>query len=212
MVIFKPEELTIRRNLWRSLFILDRFLAASLGRPTAISEDDCSDDALATPDRSGGHDVGHASNSSLSSGGLNAAVRSCQVIGKILKKVYSKRKISTKVAQEIADECKTWMSSLHPDLHYRHATGQIAPIHGVAILHVNLLYYHSVILLTRPFFLYLFTKVQEERMGGGHLSPRFSSRMERFCEACVRASTQTVILVQFAFDSHYLPQRNPFVL
>jgi Fungal specific transcription factor domain len=207
MVIFKSEELTVRRNLWRSLFVLDRFLAASLGRPTAISEDDCSDDALATPERP------IAGDTSIASGGLDAAVRSCQVIGQILKKVYSKRKISTKVALEIADSCKTWMSSLHPDLHYSHATtGPISPIQGIAILHINLLYYHSIILLTRPFFLYLFTKIQEERMGGHQSTPRFSSRMERFCEACVTASTHTISLVQVAFEHRYLPQRNPFVL
>jgi hypothetical protein len=207
MVIFKAEELTVRRNLWRSLFILDRFLAASLGRPTAISEDDCSDDALASPERS------IAAEMSLSSSGLDAAVKSCQAIGQILKKVYSKRKISTKVALDIADDCKNWMSSLHPDLHFSHATnGPISSIQGVAILHVNLLYYHSIILLTRPFFLYLFTKVQEERMGGNHTSPRFSSRMERFCEACVTASTHSIALVQVARDAQYVPQRNPFVM
>jgi hypothetical protein len=207
MVIFKPEELTVRRNLWRSLFILDRFLAASLGRPTAISEDDCSDDALASPERS------LAGELSLSSSGLDAAVRSCQAIGQILKRVYSKRKISTKVALEIAEDCRTWMSSLHSDLHYSHATnGPVNAVHGVAILHVNLLYYHSIILLTRPFFLYLFTKVQEERMSGSQGTPRFSARMERFCEACVTASTHTIALVEVAFQGRYLPQRNPFVM
>jgi hypothetical protein len=206
MSIFKPDHVVVRRNLWRSLFVLDRFLAASLGRPTAISEDDCCGESLAAPEKPA------AAGASMATGALDASVRSCQVIGQILKKVYSKRKISTKLALEIADSCKTWMSSLHPELHPSRARSNVTPIQGVAILHTNLLYYHSIILLTRPFFLYLFTKAQEEKMGSHQTAPRFSSRMERFCEACVTASTYTIELVQTAFMGRYLPQRNPFVL
>jgi hypothetical protein len=36
--------------------------------------------------------------------------------------------------------------------------------------------------------------------------------MEKFSEACVIASTHTVVLVQNAFEAHYLPRRNPFVM
>ncbi|KAJ2896619.1 hypothetical protein MKZ38_005409 [Zalerion maritima] len=226
MVIFSADELAVRRNLWRSLFVLDRFLSASLGRPAAISEDDCSGDALKTPERSGGLTggltgaaaaVANFATASLtpssSTVGLDAAVRSCHVIGEILKKVYSKRKISTRVAQEIADRHKCWPTALHPSLHWKQAMNRgISASQGIAILHVNLLYCHSIILLTRPFFLYLLTKVERERANGGHPAPRISSRMEKFSEACVQASYHTIVLVQIAFEGTYLPQRNPFVL
>jgi hypothetical protein len=36
--------------------------------------------------------------------------------------------------------------------------------------------------------------------------------MEKFSEACVIASTHTVVLVQNAYEAGYLPQRNPFVI
>ena len=36
--------------------------------------------------------------------------------------------------------------------------------------------------------------------------------MEKFSEACVIASTHTVVLVQNAFEAGYLPRRNPFVI
>jgi hypothetical protein len=36
--------------------------------------------------------------------------------------------------------------------------------------------------------------------------------MEKFSEACVIASTHTVVLVQNAFEAGYLPQHNPFVI
>ena len=206
--IFPPAEVIVRRNLWRSLFVLDRFLAASLGRPTAISEDDCCAGSLSAPEKP------ISAEASIASGGLDAAVRSCQVIGQILRKVYAKRRASTRLASEIAENSKKWMSSLHPDLHSSHASdGTLRPIHGIAILHVNLFYYHSIILLTRPFFLYVFYKIQQGKSAENPPPTiRFSSRMEKFCEVCVEASTKTIDLVQAAFAANYLPQRNPFVL
>ncbi|KAF4624894.1 hypothetical protein G7Y89_g13273 [Cudoniella acicularis] len=85
MCIFAPADQSIRRNLWRSLFILDRFLAASLGRPTAIRESDCSGDTLSTverprPETPGGQDF-------INSAGLQASAHSCHVIGSVLEKL-----------------------------------------------------------------------------------------------------------------------------
>ena len=211
MMIFGDAVLKTRQNLWRSLFVLDRFLATSLGRPSAISEDDCAADALLSPDKVINGDANPGGDVTAGTSGLDAAVRSCQTIGQILKKVYSKKVISTKVAHQVIDDCKQWISKLHPDLHHRHAATPTSPIRGVAILHVNLLYFHSVILLSRPFFLYMFTKVQEGR-GPGRAPTRFSQRSEKLCEACVTASVETVKLVHVAFDSHYLAQRNPFIM
>jgi hypothetical protein len=86
MVIFSQEEQSARKNLWRSLFVIDRLLSCSLGRPTAISEDDCSGDTLHPSEQSAEQPL----NSGMQSGpdhdatgpcALEAAVRSCSVIG-----------------------------------------------------------------------------------------------------------------------------------
>ena len=209
MVIFNMAERALRRNVWRSLYVLDRFLAASLGRPTAISEEDCSPDVLRPPDTYGGPDADTAQ-----SGALDAAVRSCQFIGIMLKKIYAKRKISTKLAQDIFDQHKEGPQKEHPTLYWRQAAANklVSTAHGIAILHVNLLYCHAVILLTRPFFLYSINRSWRERTGVARQSPRIGSRMEKFSEACVKASYQTIALVQMGFESRYLPQRNPFIM
>lgn len=188
--------------------MLDRFLSASLGRPTAISEGDCSRDALKPPLRREGEE--ETSLDSIHAGGLDAAVRSSQVIGVILKKVYSRRKISTGLAHEIAGMCKNWPQMLHPSLHWRQ--GATGPAHGIAILHTNLLCCHTMILLTRPFFLFMITRLQQSRNTGNVSSPRTISRMEKFSQTCVVASYHTVYLVQQAYMENYLPQRNPFAL
>ncbi|KAK7531539.1 fungal-specific transcription factor domain-containing protein [Phyllosticta citribraziliensis] len=221
MVIFGYEEQTARRNLWRSLFVLDRFLSLGLGRPTAISEDDCSGDTLkpSQPDDPDAFGFDSALGTSISHGktngtALEAAVRSCSVIGRILKEVYQKRRISTRLAQEIADVCKQWPRALSPQLHWRQAA-TATPLQGIAILHVNLLYCHSIIVLTRPFFLYIMNS-EVQRNGTLSTQPLPSrqryTRMEKFSEACVIASTHTIILVQNAYEAGYLPRRNPAVI
>lgn len=214
MCIFGGAEQSVRRNLWRTLFVLDRFLATSLGRPTAIRESDCSGTTLLTGERAPFPQapfptVANASFTSPNIVGLEASVRSCHVIGVILEKVYSKRKISTKLAQEIADHCKGWPKALDPSLNHRKAASA-NPGQGIAILHVNLLYCHSIILLTRPFYLFLMNKAYQNPAESSQRSQ--GSRMGKFAAACVIASTQSIALVQNAYESNYLSRRNPFVL
>ncbi|KAF1843000.1 uncharacterized protein K460DRAFT_367924 [Cucurbitaria berberidis CBS 394.84] len=217
MVIFSPEEQIQRKNLWRSIFVIDRLLSCSLGRPTAISEDDCSGDTLHPPEQyldplfNLNGDVTPDYNVTGSQA-LEAAVRSCSVIGVILRKVYQQRKISTRLAQEIADICKAWPRALPSILHWRQAANA-SPSQGVAILHVNLFYCHSIILLTRPFFLYILNlETQRHVNQTSTRGPRPYLRMEKFSEACVIASTHTILLVQNAFDAGYLSRRNPAVI
>jgi hypothetical protein len=217
MVIFSLEEQTARKNLWRSIFVIDRLLSCSLGRPTAVSKEDCSGDALHPVEQSADQPFDpnmfprpdyHATGSCA----LEAAVRSCSVIGLILKKVYQQRKISTRLAQEIADICKSWPRALPDMLHWRQAANA-SPSQGVAILHVNLFYCHSIILLTRPFFLYILNLETQRQVGQSPTrGPRPYLRMEKFSEACVIASTHTILLVQNAFDAGYLSRRNPAVI
>lgn len=217
MVIFSPEEQTQRKNLWCSIFVIDRLLSCSLGRPTAISEDDCSGNALQPPDQvfEQPFNMGVYSTSDYNETGppaLDAAVRSCSVIGVILRKVYQQRKISTRLAQEIADVCKSWPRALPPILHWRQAANA-SPSQGVAILHVNLFYCHSIILLTRPFFLYILNLETRRHVNQNSTrGPRPYLRMEKFSEACVIASTHTILLVQNALDAGHLSRRNPVVV
>jgi hypothetical protein len=215
MPMFSLGEQSARRNVWRSLFVVDRFMALSLGRPPAISENDCGKNTL-QPTSNGLKDVQYPAPPSfeqIAASALDAVLRSCSVIGTILRRVYQQRRISTKLAQEIADVCKQWHKTVAPTLQW-HQSSPTSPSHGMAILHVNLFYCHSVILLTRPFFLYVLNS--EVQRGAAQLNRpkirRSFPRMEKFSEAAVTASTHTVALVHNAFEAGYLPRRNPFVM
>lgn len=208
--IFTSEHVTLRRNLWRSLFVLDKFLAVSLGRPVAIDEDECSEDALLVY---GKDERGELVPVNDSSRGLDAAVRTSQITGQILKEIYARRKISIRLAQEIAGQSKAWTSSLHPRLHYTSVrTSSTDRSAAISALHVNLLHCHSILLLTRPFFICLLSKVHHERSGQALTGSRWVNRMSKYCEACLVASCQTMRLVSQAYVCKYLPRRNPFVL
>ena len=209
LVVFPVEQQSARRSLWRSLFILDRFLSASLGRPMAIADEECSGEVLNPT--SSLYSAPQLHSHQYCTAGLEAAVRSSHVVGLILKKVYLQRKISTKLAQELADECRRWPENLSPALHWRQASSRDRR-QAIAILHSNLIYCHSIILLTRPFFLHLLSaEIQHTRFGLGQGSRRSRGSMEKFSEACVIASTHTVALVQNAYEGRYLPKLNPFV-
>jgi hypothetical protein len=214
MVIFPAVEQSVRMNVWRSLYVLDRFLSASLGRPTAIRDSDCSGDILTSRARPPSRQIPFTAPEStnfIDGHGLKATVSSCHTIGVVLDKVYSQRKVSTKLAQEIADYCKGWPQVLDDSLHHSQANSA-HPAQGIAILHVYLFHYHSITLLTRPFFLFIMNKEEQRRRETAQRQHRASTRMQRFGEACVSASCQSIALIHNALRDGYLPRRNPFVM
>ena len=208
LVIFPTEQQSARRNVWRSLFVLDRFLSASLGRPMAIADEECSEEIL--DPSSSLYSAPQLDSHQYCTAGLEAAVRSAHVVGLILKKVYLQRKISVRLAQELAHQCKNWPENLSPSLHWRQASRENRR-QAIAILHSNQVYCHSIILLTRPFFLHLLSaEIQKTYLGADQCPQRAWGRMERFSEACLTASKHTIALVQNAYEGQYLSRLNPF--
>jgi hypothetical protein len=136
--LFSVSEQIERRNLWRTLYVLDRFLSTTLGRPTAIRESDCSGEVLDIagmkrfPQTPFPDDVNAGKKAKP---GLAAAVRSCHIVGVILEKIYSQRKASSKVATKIAEECKGWPGIRDDSLNPSKASAE-EPSQGIAILHV----------------------------------------------------------------------------
>ena len=207
---FCGQDQLARRRLWRSLFVMDRLLASALGRPVAIAEEECSEDILNPKATNFNHECNISSNLICTSA-LEAACRSCHVVGVVLKKVYRQRRISTRVAQELADECKVWPANLPYFLHWKQASPKNRR-QAIAILHVNTMYCHSIILLSRPFFLYVLSATLHHQMTGNDPAPELSGgRIAQFAHACLAASWHTIALIQNAYDGGYLSKIEPFV-
>ena len=210
LAIFSPEEQGFRKKLWRSLFIMDRLLALHLGRPVAIVEEECSGELL-DPRKNAFQESNELKPHQVCTAGLEATVRSAHVIGLILRKVYLQRRVSTKLAQELADKCKQWPENLSPALHWRRASPNNRR-QAIAILHANLAYCHSILLLSRPFFLYLLSSdIQKSQFDKGHAARQPQGRMQKLSDACIIASIHTVALAQNAYEGRYLPRLNSAV-
>ena len=209
LLIFSPQEQKARRSVWRSLYILDGFLAVSLGRPVAIVREGSSEELFGPPDYATSKGS-NKPNEHLCSAGMEASVRSGHVMGRILCTIYQQRKISVSQAQALADECKQWPENLSPDLHWRQASPDNVR-QAVAILHANIAYCHSILLLTRPFFLSLLSQeIQRTRLNSKIPAPRPESRVIHFSDACLIASTHTIALIYQAYQGGYLPRLNAF--
>lgn len=200
-------ELDLRRNIWRSVFVLGHFLAASLGRPN-ICEGECTDDGpMASPE---GSSNSQQAGQSYQPDVFDMTVRICRIIGKILPERYSKGSMLTKSIREIARECVSW--STDAQLNFSSSKlrkGSITPTQGMAILHTQLMGCYSKILLTWLPFVVLWQRVQKDR---DHKKQTADRSKEGFALTCLSASTQTIDMINDAFEGGYLPRRDPIVL
>lgn len=189
-----------------------------LGRPNGINCRDATD-SFAT-----GCDSGDlwTSDDTLESASITASVRASCLVGDILSNVYADRKISTELAHAILNKFQAWKDSLPVFLHWQNIDlPDEDPKATLAQLHVNLNYFHGIILLTRPFLL---QRVSDEiralkNTDEGLLSRQThelpktdSAKTAPFQGACVRSALYTINAVQAALLKRALPRRDPFVM
>lgn len=207
--------------LWRSLYVMDRFLSACLGRPTSIHDADCSDALFGSnePAKSPSQP-----DESFESEALSASVRSAKILGVILNRIYRKRKISLKIAMGIAVDIHVWTQSL-PELLRWHPTPtpHDDPAIALAQLHLWLMYFQNIILVTRPFLLLHVKKIIDEhraksRTSQGNANSPAESRVAenpqliKYSTACVRSAIHMIRAVQAIRVKGCLPRRNPFIM
>lgn len=190
-----------------------------LGRPNGIHCRDATD-SLAAGSDSG--DLWTSSDDTLELSSISASVRASCLVGDILSNIYADRKISTELAHAISNKFQDCKDSLPTFLHWQNIDlPDEDPKATLAQLHVNLNYFHGIILLTRPFLL---QRVSDEiralrETDGGLLSRQThelpetdSAKSAPFQAACVRSALYTINAVQAALLKRALPRRDPFVM
>ena len=208
-VMFSPPEQEERRKIWRTLCILDLFLSTTLGRPLAMSEHHHTDKILNTAAVPGSID-GKPETRHVCGAALEANLRSSHVMGHILQEIYLPRRMSIRKAQKLAGMCRDWPKRLAPYLSWRLASSD-DPRAAIAILHCNLSYCHSVILLSRPFYLHLLSnELQRDRLHLDVEQPRMLKEIQKFSNACVDACAHVIAITYTAYVGGYLPRLNPF--
>ncbi|EWG44222.1 hypothetical protein FVEG_05357 [Fusarium verticillioides 7600] len=188
------EELRVlRRNVWRSLFVLDRFLAATLGRPFAISDNEYSESSLMPPNQPS------SPNKVPKRDMLDPPIDACKMIGHIMNNIYS----CDEVAIEIPNQMLGYLEA-HPSFQEDgfFTTSSLMPT--VSQIHVHLLGFYANILLCRPFFLLSFM--------GTNASDGIQTQINRLSERCVSQSLQAVEMVKGGFHANLLRHSDPLAL
>jgi hypothetical protein len=220
--IFSPAEQDLRRNLWRSLYIMDCFLSSSLGRPNSISTCAAAEVSPLTPSSTKPSPSKHRSSFSSSVDEtviLNATFDASLISGQILHRFYTKRKASRQVALEIAQQFNDWKRSLPASLHWENLSNDTSSGDPDALLrrlHVNLIYFHGVILLTRPFLLYEISMQLKRTPSRASVldMPNTSQATTQNCfhGACVQSAVHVISIIHSVFSAAALPRKDPFVI
>jgi hypothetical protein len=205
--VIDPTLSSERRNLYRSLFVLDRFIGTVLGRALHIDEHFVSKDVLQPPKIPNGV---HEGVEPAHLKGLDASVRICWDIGLVLRDIYPKSQIYTSDAHRIK-QAVDWKS--HESLSHDPLLNINDPTQSLAILHASLFHLQLHLLLYRPYL--LFSMWQRHASKGKkvltHPIP-CQSRLWKYSNSCVRAAYATVGLVKQVKNSGLLPPRDPFVM
>lgn len=199
---------------------MDCFLAASLGRPSSITYEAASDSCSSPPPNNLSSDgISHEGNE------LRFSVGASRVIGDVLNRVYQKREASRSVAYALSLQLNEWMKELPEELHWRRISAQDEDQEtALKRLHINMIYFHAVLLLTRPFLLHQITKKleatargsssyssnpqnQASSVGAGRPEQNFS-----FHSACVQSAMHTITGVYAVYSTSALPRRDHFVM
>jgi hypothetical protein len=196
---------------------MDCFLSAMLGRPNGIDNRHATAFFI-----NSGEPAGDTFDDTIELEALITSVQASRLIGDILSNVYSERKISVKLAHAISKKFQSWKNSLPRIVDWQTINQPGAdPMITLAQLHVNLSYFHGIILLTRPFLL---QKILDQtnpprnpiwNLGSPERHDRSetgSANAEPFPGACVKAALCSVDAVQSALLKRAVPQRDPFVM
>jgi len=120
-----------RKNIWQSLFVIDQFMAVSLGRPKFIQNTTSLQlkDPL-TPSESPRY---------RGSPAIKATTRSCKFTSIILENAYSGSCLLNGQFQAIAKQCQDWPKELDDKLRWQ-VEGTANSDEKIEIMHVNLFY------------------------------------------------------------------------
>ncbi|KAH1643215.1 hypothetical protein KXX39_005137 [Aspergillus fumigatus] len=207
--LFCTRERRARERVWKSLRMIDLFLSASLGRPPATSD---FDHDVRDPATLAGEQQLPRPEAQLS----QCVVALCRIFDRILTEVYMKQVVSINVAETISNQHRAWVRYLPTFL-----SGQTEQLSSknlesmLAAAHVFGAYYWSIILLTRPFFIFRVSQYVKSKSDPGISSndPRASaSRIALFSDACVYSALRCLNIVDDLSRFEALPRRLPFLI
>ncbi|KAF2206804.1 hypothetical protein CERZMDRAFT_63215 [Cercospora zeae-maydis SCOH1-5] len=191
-----------RDRIWKSLRVVDMLISNVLGRPPSTSDVDCT----VKYGKHGVAEVPFGESSHL----IDASVQIFMIIERVVVEVYSRKRISLRIAGYVSHQLKAWASTwLRPlsDTANR-STSREAVVGACSTL---CSYYYGIMLLTRPFLIY----ESYEYMGASLKRPgtqREYLEKQKYADAALDAATAFVETLQTVLGAESMPRRMPLVV
>ncbi|RLL93831.1 hypothetical protein CFD26_101159 [Aspergillus turcosus] len=207
--LFCTRERRARERVWKSLRMMDLFLSASLGRPPATSDFDYD---IRDQAPIAGEQQRPQPEAQLSL----CVVALCRIFDRILTEVYMRQVVSINVAETISNQHRAWVRNLPSFLSVQTERLSSKNLESMlAAAHVFGAYYWSIILLTRPFFIFRvsqYVRSKSDPATNSNDARASASRIALFSDACVYSALRCLNIVDDLSRFEALPRRLPFLI
>lgn len=194
----------MRDRVWKSLRVVDQLISNLLGRPPSTSDVDCTVKYSVA-------EVDEDMNTQI----LDASVQIFMIIERLVVEVYSRKRISLRIANYVSRQLKTWASTWLEPLHEvtsraiaGTSSSEVAAIGACSTLCT---YHYGIMLLTRPFLIYeLYEYMGASLKGGGTQVEHEEKR--KYADAALDAASSFVDTLQTVIQTGEMPRRMPLIV
>lgn len=191
----------MRDRIWKSLRVVDMLISNLLGRPPSTSDVDCTVKY-------------NTSEFSLPYQLLDSSVQIFMIIERVVVEVYSRKRISLRIATYVSHQLKAWASRwLRPfsDVTSRCGSGVAGRDSIVGACQMLCSYFYGIMLLTRPFLIYELYEV----LGAPVKAPGTraeNDEKKKFADAALDAAASFVETLETVIATGSMPLRMPLIV
>jgi hypothetical protein len=198
---FGPSIKMVRDRIWKSVRVIDQLISNVLGRPPSTSDVDCTVKySIPEPDRGISFTI------------LDSSVQIFMIIERVVVEVYSRKRISIRIAEYVSRQLKgwasTWLRSL-TEVTVQHNSALRSTTVGACSALCS--YYYGIMLLTRPFLIYeIYEHLGASLRGGGTQGDHRTKR--KYADAALDAAASFVETLQAVIHADTMPRRMPLIV
>lgn len=194
---------TVRDRIWKSLRVVDELISNVLGRPTSTSDVDCTVKYSVSKTQT-----------DIRVSILDASVQIFMIVERVVVEVYSRKRISLRIADYVSRQLKSWASNWLLSLSNVTARSDSTGTNREAVIgacSTLCSYYYGIMLLTRPFLIYdLYEYMGASVRSGGTQGDLQNKR--KYADAALDAAAALVDSLQPVIETGDMPHKMPLIV